>query len=97
MALEQVASLTLLEQVPMPVNLAKALRSLGANLVRVRHLNRADEQWTFYDPRDDFHEFNTLTDLVTGEFYWIKVRADQTVILNGVEHQLSAGWKRVLW
>ena len=36
------------------------------NLVRVWRYSNADQSWSFYDPRDEFADVNTLTD--TGAF-----------------------------
>ena len=81
--------------------LPAALVRLGNNLVRVFHFNNATKTWTFYDPRPEFAELNTLSSLSAGEPYWVLVRRDQNVTLNGKAHtficQGGDCWNILVW
>ena len=76
-----------------------ALEPLSAvdNLERVWHFNNTTKSWTFYDPRPGFSSVNTLSGMVTGQGYWIKVFQDQTVILNSRNRVMIEGWNLVAW
>ena len=73
------------------------------NLVRVWHFDPAAQDappgfgWALYDPRPIFALANTVTRLTTGKFYWLGVKENQTVTLNGKERVLFAGWNPVSW
>jgi hypothetical protein len=73
------------------------------NLVRVWHFDPAAQDtppssgWALYDPRPIFALANSVTRLTTGKFYWMAVKENQTVTLNGKERVLSAGWNPVSW
>ena len=78
-----------------------ALAPLGNNLVRVFHFNNATKTWTFYDPRPEFAELNTLSAFAAGEPYWVLVGSDQSVTLNGRAHtficQRGDCWNILVW
>ena len=79
-----------------------ALEELGDNLVVVWHFDTVSKEWTFYDPRPETAEFNTLTELVGGEAYQVLVSADVTdVVLNGKTRSLTCSgdncWNQVVW
>ncbi len=87
-----------IEEVRTPSPVSEAVEPLEANLVRVFHLDQLKNEWTFFDPRAKFDEKNTLTQLVPGEIYWLKLNQTQAVNLNGAQrHHLNKGWNRVLW
>ena len=45
---------------------ADVFESLGDRLVRVWHLDRATQKWSFYDPDPALAAFNTLTEVTSG-------------------------------
>ena len=55
----------------------------------------------FYSSDPAAADANTLTHMITGENYWIQIRSDQEVILNGKTRNLtcSAGncWNQQVW
>lgn len=73
------------------------------NLVRVWHFDPAVQDtppsfgWALYDPRPIFALANTVTQLTSGKFYWMSVKENRTVTLNGKERVLFAGWNPVSW
>ena len=56
-----------------------------------------DCDWSLYDSRPVFASANTVQEIVTGRIYWVKVRENQTVTLNGRERVLYSGWNLVTW
>ena len=82
--------------------LPDALSELGDNLVRVFHFNDVDKSWDFYDPRSDFADLNTLTEMVNGEPYWILVSESQADgLLNNKSRDLTCVggdcWNQIVW
>ena len=75
----------------------KALEPLGASLVRVWKFDPAIQEWTFYDPRPAFADFNSLKQVAAGEFYWVVLSSTQTATLNGQQRSLFAGWNPLTW
>jgi len=76
------------------------------NLERVFYFNNSTKGWLFFDPRPAFTAANTLTELRDREIYWIKVRRDQSVTLNGKGQSLSCAnegtaaedcWNLLVW
>ena len=56
------------------------------------------KEWSFYDPRPEFADLNTLTEMVNGEAYWILVSetVDDVVLNNKVRSLTCRGsdcWK----
>ena len=47
--------------------IGEGLEPLGDSLVAVFYFDNISKSWDFYDPRPEFAELNTLTDLVTGK------------------------------
>ena len=79
-----------------------ALEGLDNNLLRVFHFNDVNKSWDFYDPRDEFAEFNTLTTLVNGEPYWVLVSESQEdVVLNNRARTFTCVggdcWNQIVW
>ena len=84
----------------MPV--AEALMPLGDMLEAVFFFDNVSKTWSFYDPRPEFAELNTLSDLVAGEAYWVLVTEDvDDVVLNNKSRSLSCAgddcWNLVIW
>ena len=81
--------------------LSDALAPLGNNLVRVFHFNNANKTWSFYDPRPEFADLNTLSALAAGDPYWVLVRRGQNVTLNFKRHTLTCQggdcWNAIVW
>ena len=96
------STVTVPEEIPHgDAYIADALEPLGNNLVRVFHFSNATKTWTFYDPRPEFAELNTLSALAAGEPYWVLVRLDQNVTLNfkrqTVACQRGDCWNFIVW
>jgi hypothetical protein len=79
------------------VDIATALAPLEDTLVRVFHFNNSTKEWTFFDTRPEFVFASTLSELVPGQSYCIRLDQDQTVTLEGVTYSLFAGWNLVTW
>ena len=81
--------------------LPDVLAPLGNNLVRVFHYNNAIKTWSFYDPRPEFAELNTLSSLTSGEPYWILTRESHRVTFNGQGQTLTCRedncWNILVW
>ncbi len=81
--------------------LPDALTDLGDNLQAVFYFDNVGKTWSFYDPRPEFAELNTLTELAENNPYWILINEDQDVVLDGVTHSLSCVgtdcWNLVIW
>ncbi len=76
-----VAQLEILDEaaaVGTATTLPDAVSDLGDNLDAIFHFNNSTKEWTFFDPRPEFSELNTLTELISGQPYWVLVKADQT-------------------
>ena len=50
---------------------ADVFGGLGDRLVRVWFLDRATQQWSFYDPDPDVAAFNTLSEVSSGQIVTI--------------------------
>ena len=84
----------------------EALAPLGDALERVFHFDNGTKSWSFFDPRPEFADVNTLNEIVEGEVYWIKVTRSITAPLNFKPRQLSCAnegtpqqdcWNLVVW
>ena len=89
-----------------PAGIASALpgavTNLGDKLVRVFHFNGVDKTWSFYDPRADFADLNTLTEMIEGEPYWMLVSEgmDDVVLNNKTRMFTCVGgdcWNQLVW
>ena len=85
-----------------PAELPGAVESLGDNLVAIFHFDDVGKEWSFYDPRPDFADLNTLTEMVNGEAYWILVSetVDDVVLNNKVRSLTCRGsdcWNLEVW
>ena len=82
--------------------LPDAVSDLGDNLDAIFHFNNATKAWSFFDPRPEFADLNTLTELIGGQPYWVLVKSEQTgVDWNGktVDFTCAAGdcWNLEIW
>ena len=57
--------------------LPDAVSELGDNLDAIFHFDNNSKEWSFYDPRPEFAELNTLTELHGGQPYWVLVKDSQ--------------------
>ena len=79
-----------------------AVSDLGDNLDAIFHFNNSNKAWTFYDPRPEFADLNTLSELNAGQPYWILVKDSQEdVDWNGrlVNFTCAGGdcWNLEIW
>ena len=79
-----------------------AVENLGENLVAIFHFDDVGKTWAFYDPRPEFSDLNTLTEMVNGEAYWILVSetVDDAVLNNRVRSLTCRGddcWNLEVW
>lgn len=78
---------------------AAAIEELGENLVSVWHFNNDTKTWSFYDPA--LMEGNTLTHMITGETYLIRIKSTVEVILNRNTRNLTCVggncWNQIVW
>ena len=58
---------------------ADVFAGLGDRLARVWYLDRATQEWSFYDPDPDFAAFNTLSEVSSGQVVQIIVTDGGTV------------------
>ena len=82
--------------------LPDAVEELGDNLDAIFHFNNTSKAWTFFDPRPEFAELNTLGELVSGQPYWVLVKQGQEdVDWNGrlVNFTCASGdcWNLAIW
>ena len=63
------------------------------------NFNNDSKVWSFYDPT--LEEGNTLTHMITGETYLIRIKSNQEVILNRDTRSLTCVgdncWNQVVW
>ena len=79
-----------------------ALEALDDNLEAVFYFDNVSKEWSFYDPREDFADLNTLSGMIAGQAYWILVgEAVDEVVLNGRPRDLTCSngdcWNLVVW
>ena len=82
--------------------LPDAVSELGDNLEAIFHFNNTSKEWMFYDPRPEFNDLNTLTEMVDGEAYWILVSETvEDVELNNKLRSLTCHgddcWNLEVW
>ena len=82
--------------------LPEAVSDLGDNLDAIFHFNNTNKVWTFFDPRPEFADLNTLTELNGGQPYWVLVKDSQDdVDWNGrlVNFTCAGGdcWNLEIW
>ena len=73
-----------------PTTAAEALAPLTDDnlLERAFFFDNSTKLWSFYDPRPEFVDANTIDEFFSGGVYWIKVTADTEPILNGQTRNL---------
>ena len=78
---------------------AVGLEPLGDNFVSVWHFNNDTKMWSFYTPA--LAEGNSLTHLITGETYLIRIKSTTEVILNNDTRNLTCVgdncWNQIVW
>ena len=78
---------------------AEAVEDMGDNFVRAFNFNNDTKTWTFYDPAAG--DASTLQNFITGESYWILIKATQEVILNRETRNLTCVdgncWNQIVW
>ena len=78
---------------------AEAIEELGTNLVSVWNFNNDTKVWSFYDPT--LAEGNTLTHMISGETYLIRIQSSAEVILNNDTRSLTCVgdncWNQIVW
>ncbi len=82
---------------PPSTDAAEGLALLGENLIRAWNLDNATKSWAFYDPEPAFAALGSLDRLVDGLVYWVRLKVDQTAVLNGKERTLFEGWNLIPW
>lgn len=91
---------------PTPIEIALEPLLQADNLVRAWYQDPDTKEWHFYDPREEFEDSNTLHELIDGEPYWLRIDHDQTVVLNGIERELTCTdpgtpdedcWNLIVW
>ena len=85
-----------------PAELPGAVENLGDSLVAIFHFDDVGKSWSFHDPRPEFAELNTLTEMSNGEAYWILVSEtmDEVVLNNKVRSLTCRGddcWNLEVW
>ena len=85
-----------------PAELPGAVDNLGDSLVAIFHFDDVGKSWSFYDPRPEFADLNTLTEMVNGEAYWILVSETvDDVVLNNKARSLTCRgadcWNLEVW
>ena len=82
--------------------LPDAVSGLGDSLEAIFHFNNTSKEWTFFDPRPEFADLNTLTELHAGQPYWVLVdHSHEDVEWNGrlVDFTCAADdcWNLEIW
>ena len=85
-----------------PSELPGAVENLGDSLVAIFHFDDVGKTWSFHDPRPEFADLNTLTEMVNGEAYWILVSESvEDVVLNNKVRSLTCRgddcWNLEVW
>ena len=84
-----------------PVAIVEGLEPLGEKLVRVFRFNNATKTWEFYDPRPEFAEANTITQMFGGNVYWLNITEDVEAVLGGKTRRLTCiegdCWNQIVW
>ncbi|MCH7714136.1 MAG: hypothetical protein IIC99_10985, partial [Chloroflexi bacterium] len=73
------------------------LAPLGDNLVVVWSYDSGARSWEFFSPSPGFTGKNRLSTLVPDQLYWVRVKEDQSVQLNGRQRNVTAGWTLIHW
>ena len=70
---------------------ADVFASLGDRLVRVWFLERSTQVWSFYDPDPEIADFNTLSEVSSGQIVTIILTEGETLDFNSTPSTLYAG------
>ena len=82
--------------------LPDAVEALGDSLAAIFYFDDVGKEWSFYDPRPEFADLNTLSEMVSGEAYWILVSETvEDVVLNNKVRSLTCRgddcWNLEVW
>ena len=72
------------EEVVVPTAPADVFASIGDRLSRVWYLDRATQEWSFYDPSEEFAEFNTLDTVSGGQVVQVIITDGETIEFQGM-------------
>lgn len=64
----------------------------AGSLARLWQLEPSDQSWTLFDPRPEFAEFNTLSEVSSGDFVWVNMKEQHR--FQGDD--LNPGWNIIL-
>jgi hypothetical protein len=71
--------------------------SLGSNLLSIWNHDNLTQIWNWYDPRQEFAAYNTLSRMREGSVYLVRLKDSQAAVLNGRQQGLFQGWSFVRW
>ena len=83
-------------EVAAPSAPAEVFASLGARLVRVWQFDNATQTWSYYDPRPEFAEHNTLATVASGQIVTVIVSEGDSIPFNSTPGMLYAGTNQVV-
>ena len=70
---------------------ADVFEPLGDRLVRVWFLERSTQVWSFYDPDPEIADFNTLSEVSSGQIVTVILTEGETIEFNSTPSTLYAG------
>ena len=70
--------------------------SVGDRLVRVWQFDNATQSWSFYDPRPEFADFNTLTEVSSGQIVTAILSEGEAITFASTPGTLYAGTNQVV-
>ena len=75
---------------------ADVFGSLGDRLTRVWQFDNATQNWSFYDPRPEFADFNSLTEVSSGQIVTVILSEGDSVGFASTPGTLYAGTNQVV-
>ena len=75
---------------------ADVFGSLGDRLTRVWQFDNATQSWSFYDPRPEFADFNSLTEVSSGQIVTVILSEGDSVGFASTPGTLYAGTNQVV-
>ena len=75
---------------------ADVFSSLGERLTRVWQFDNATQAWSFYDPRPEFADFNSLTEVSSGQIVTVILSEGDSVDFASTPGTLYAGTNQVV-
>ncbi len=75
---------------------ADVFASLGDRLTRVWQFDNATQGWSFYDPRPEFADFNTLTEVSSGQIVTAILSEGEAITFASTPGTLYAGTNQVV-